>query len=211
MEPEVHHGVARTGFVEQLDWLGPTSEEPLLVERRTIEVLRGQGFRRHASPMVLPLAAPPEKDKVVLRGDFYFGLGMRFLASMEDGRYFNADDKTAEMVKGKGPFVETKWVRLHRHGRRQTGDRGHLRPSGQSSPSGHDLHEAQAVPLPFRHLERVAKAGHRQGRQTAGPLLRHRGLGRRSRQANGRNALRAVVEARQVTKAPLEIAMKMLN
>jgi hypothetical protein len=31
------------------------------------------------------------------------------LASMEGGRFFNADQKTAEMVKGKGPFVSTKW------------------------------------------------------------------------------------------------------
>ena len=85
------------------------SEEPLLVERRTIEVLEAKDFGATLAQWCCRLQAPPEKDKVVLRGDFYFGLGMRFLASMEDGRYFNADDKTAEMVKGKGPFVETKW------------------------------------------------------------------------------------------------------
>ncbi len=109
MKPAVHHGVARTGFVEQLDWLGPASEDPLLVERRTIEVLKAKDLGATLAQWCCRLQPPPEKDKVVLRGNFYFGLGMRFLASMEGGRYFNADDKTAEMVKGKGPFVETKW------------------------------------------------------------------------------------------------------
>jgi hypothetical protein len=109
MKPEVHHGVARTGFVEQLDWLGPGSEEPLLIERRTIEVLKAKDFGATLGQWCCRLQAPPETDEVVLRGDFYFGLGMRFLASMEGGRFFNADDKTAKMVKGKGPFVDTKW------------------------------------------------------------------------------------------------------
>lgn len=109
LKPAVRHGVARAGFVEQLDWLGSASEEPLLVERRTIEVLKAEDLGATLAQWCCRLQAPPEKDKVVLRGNFYFGLGMRFLASMEGGRFFNADDKTAEMVRGKGPFVETTW------------------------------------------------------------------------------------------------------
>ncbi len=109
MKSVVRHGVARTGFVEQLDWLAPASEEPLLVERRTIEVLKAKDLGATLAQWCCRLQAPPERDKVVLRGNFYFGLGMRFLESMEGGRFFNADDKTAELVRGKGPFVATKW------------------------------------------------------------------------------------------------------
>jgi hypothetical protein len=109
IKPVPQPGVARAGFVEQLEWLGPASEAPLLVERRTIEVLKANDLGATLAQWSCRLQAPPEKDKVVLRGNFYFGLGMRFVASMEGGHFFNADDKTAEMVRGKGPFVETKW------------------------------------------------------------------------------------------------------
>ena len=109
VKPEVRRGVGRAGFVEQLDWLRPDAEEPLLVERRTIDVLAANDLGATLAQWCCRLQAPPDKDKVVLRGNFYFGLGMRFLASMEGGRFFNADDKTAELVRGKGPFVQTKW------------------------------------------------------------------------------------------------------
>jgi hypothetical protein len=36
----VVEGVSRAGFVEELDWVGPAADEPLLVERREIEVLQ---------------------------------------------------------------------------------------------------------------------------------------------------------------------------
>ncbi len=109
LKPDVRRGVGPAGLVEELDWLPPATEEPLLVERRTIEVLDAKDLGATLAQWCCRLQAPPEKDKVVLRGNFYFGLGMRFLASMEGGRFFNADDKTAELVRGKGPFVQTKW------------------------------------------------------------------------------------------------------
>jgi hypothetical protein len=109
LKPEVRHGVGRAGLVEQLDWLDPASEKPLLVERRTIEVLAAKDLVATLVQWCCRLQPPSGKDKMVLRGNFYFGLGMRFPASMEGGRFFNADDKTAELVRGKGPFVQTKW------------------------------------------------------------------------------------------------------
>ena len=102
-------GVARAGFVEQLDWVRPKSDKPLLVERRAIEVLEASDLGATLVQWRCRLQTPPGKGQMVLGGNFYFGLGMRFLASMEGGRFFNAVDETAEMVKGKGPFVSANW------------------------------------------------------------------------------------------------------
>ena len=47
------------GLVEDIDWVASTSDKPLLVERRQIDVLEDQGLRRpgsrrHAGPLALP-------------------------------------------------------------------------------------------------------------------------------------------------------------
>jgi hypothetical protein len=56
------------------------------------------------------LQTPSGKDSTVLTGNHYHGLGMRFLVSMDtDGRFFNADDKTGEIVRGDERLTPTKW------------------------------------------------------------------------------------------------------
>ena len=39
-----HGGVERAGFVQELNWLGPASAKPLLVEQRAIDVLKAADF-----------------------------------------------------------------------------------------------------------------------------------------------------------------------
>jgi len=56
------------------------------------------------------LQTPPGKDSMALTGSHYFGLGMRFVASMDDGgRFSNADDKLGEVVRGDERLTPTKW------------------------------------------------------------------------------------------------------
>jgi len=55
------------------------------------------------------LQTPPGKDTAVLTGGHYFGLGMRFLESMDGGRFFNADDKQGEIVRGDERLTPVKW------------------------------------------------------------------------------------------------------
>jgi hypothetical protein len=106
----VHDGVGRTGFVEQLDWVGLGSDAPLLVERRTINVLRAADLGATLVEWRCRLQTPPGKDSVKLTGNHYFGLGMRFLASMDEGwRFFNSDDKPGEIVRGDETLTATKW------------------------------------------------------------------------------------------------------
>ncbi len=103
-------GVARAGFVQQLDWVGPASERPLLVERRAIDVLRGADLGATLVQWQCSLQTPSGKDAMVLGGSHYFGLGMRFLTSMDHGgHFFNADDKRGEVVHGDEQLTPTKW------------------------------------------------------------------------------------------------------
>jgi LacI family transcriptional regulator len=103
-------GVSRFGFVQELDWMGPASDKPMLVERRAIGVLRANDLRATLLQWHCRLATPPGKDAVVLGGHHYFGLGMRFLTSMDaDGHFIYADDKPGEVVMDDQRLTPTKW------------------------------------------------------------------------------------------------------
>jgi hypothetical protein len=109
-------GTQRAGFSEKLDWMGPRSSKPLLVESREVCELRDGGL--DALPTLgatliewrSSLQTPPGKRTVVLTGSHYFGLGIRFVQSMDaDGRFFNADDKQGEIVRGDERLTPVKW------------------------------------------------------------------------------------------------------
>lgn len=102
-------GVLRSGFVAQLDWTGPGSDKTILRERREVCALDKVDSGATLIEWQTRLEAPPGKDKVTLTGEHYFGLGMRFLKSMDGGRFFYADDKAGEIVRGDERLTPTKW------------------------------------------------------------------------------------------------------
>jgi hypothetical protein len=57
------------------------------------------------------LKPPPGKDKVELTGHHYFGLGMRFVPSMDENpRVFNADDAKGLLVRGDEHVTPVRWA-----------------------------------------------------------------------------------------------------
>jgi len=106
----VRNGTGRAGFVEQLDWVGPASDKPLMVERRTIDLWRADDLGATLVGWRCRLQTPPAKEAITLTGHHYFGLGLRFLQSMDaGGRFFNADDKPGEIVRGDERLTAAKW------------------------------------------------------------------------------------------------------
>ena len=98
------------GFTEQLDWINPRSRDLLLKEDRTIEVRRVSGVDVTLLSWQSSLAVPPGKDAVVLSGSHYFGLGMRFVESMDaSGQFRNAGGKTGEVVRGDERLTLANW------------------------------------------------------------------------------------------------------
>jgi hypothetical protein len=111
MQSTVHDGRGRAGFVQQLQWMGPKSDKPLLVERREIDMLTAADLGATLIEWRTHLETPPGKESVKLSGNFYFGLGMRFPASMDaGGRHFNADDKQGEDVRSNSWLTRVRWT-----------------------------------------------------------------------------------------------------
>jgi hypothetical protein len=100
-EPRVIQRDGRSWVVgtQKIDWGAPPGDKLLLRESRTMVVGRAADGRATALGWQSLLETPPGKDSVTLTGSPYFGLGMRFVQSMDKGGTFlNADGKTG--VKG---------------------------------------------------------------------------------------------------------------
>lgn len=92
--------VERGGFAlawgeQEVDWVAPGEEKLMLREIRQVAV--GQAKQAAATLVIWQtrLQPPGQKPSVTLSGRPYFGLGMRFVQSMDTGgQLFNADGKT---------------------------------------------------------------------------------------------------------------------
>ncbi len=86
---------AIASFTEHIDWVNPRSKEVLLKEARTTKVCESD---EHGCTMLAwrsKFEVPADKQSATLAGSRYFGLGMRFLKSMDTGGQFrNADGET---------------------------------------------------------------------------------------------------------------------
>ena len=90
-----HNDVPRASFTEHIDWVNPSSQELLLKERRTIEAHQVKDLGVTLLTWQAVFEPPQGKKFATLTGSQYFGLGMRFLKSMDIGGQFrNADGKT---------------------------------------------------------------------------------------------------------------------
>lgn len=104
------NNVPNACFIEQLDWINPRSQELLLKESRTIEICQLEEFKATLLNWQSTLAVPSGKEAMTLTGSHYFGLGMRFLESMDaGGKFLNAAGKAGEIVRGDERLVQAKW------------------------------------------------------------------------------------------------------
>ena len=102
--------VSLAGFTEQLDWVNPRSQELLLKEHRTIKVCQLNDFKATLLSWQSSFSVPSGKESATLTGSHYFGLGMRFLKSMDTGgALFNAEGKAGETVRGDERLVRADW------------------------------------------------------------------------------------------------------
>jgi len=98
------------GFVERLDWLGPESDNPILHEKRTVEIFDPKAFGASVMTWETELTVPEGKENASLTGSHYFGLGMRFLESMDkEGAFFNADNAEGDLVRGDEHVTRSRW------------------------------------------------------------------------------------------------------
>jgi len=109
------NGVSRARFVQRLDWVGP-NDAKLLREERTIESLTGPEIHATLLTWQSRLQAPAGSGPVKLTGSHYFGLGMRFVESMDQaGEFFNSEGTTGPIVRGSERLTPAKWCAYMSH------------------------------------------------------------------------------------------------
>jgi hypothetical protein len=108
--PSARDGAAWAGLVQQLDWIAPKAEKPLATEHRTVGVWQAKDAGASVVTWQTRLEPAAGRPSVKLAGSHYFGLGMRFVESMDKGgRFFNADNKDGEVVRGQERLTRTRW------------------------------------------------------------------------------------------------------
>lgn len=101
---------SQAGFTEQINWINPRSRELLLKEHRTIKVCQIDDTNATLLSWQSNLAVPSGKKSMTLTGSHYFGLGMRFLESMDTGgQFLNAANQAGEVVRGTEELARADW------------------------------------------------------------------------------------------------------
>jgi hypothetical protein len=97
-------------FTQKLDWADPQSKKTLLQEVRRIEAFTAPELKATLLSWHTVLEPAAGKESVTLGGDHYFGLGMRFVTSMDEaGEFINSDNKEGESVRGSEKLTPARW------------------------------------------------------------------------------------------------------
>ena len=99
------------GFTEQIDWINPRSRELMLKERRTIKVCQlDDDVKATLLSWQSSLGVPSGKKSMTLTGSHYFGLGLRFLESLDTGgQFLNATGQAGDIVRGAERLARADW------------------------------------------------------------------------------------------------------
>lgn len=102
-------GGTRAGFQESIHWVGSKDRPGFLLESRTILAYRVPEVNATAVTWRSSFEFPKSTRQVTLSGSHYFGLGLRFVRSMDGGEFFNADGKEGAIFRGEERLVQSNW------------------------------------------------------------------------------------------------------
>lgn len=109
--PGTGGGSAGVGFSQELDWMGPADDRPLLAEQRTVDLIEAGDPAATLLTWHARLTAAGDRASVELSGAHYFGLGLRFVESMDrGGRFFNPEQLEGELVRGTERLTPVRWL-----------------------------------------------------------------------------------------------------
>jgi hypothetical protein len=104
-----HGGWPSAGFTERLNWI-PSAGQGTLTEHRTIEVCRVENPAATVLTWRSDLIVPKGRQSVTLAGSHYFGLGMRFVRSMDaNGGFCNPDNDPGAIFRGEERLARSRW------------------------------------------------------------------------------------------------------
>ncbi|MDD8046510.1 MAG: PmoA family protein [Verrucomicrobiota bacterium] len=106
--------LSENGFTSTLHWCPAESDQPLIVENRTIALREAKPTEPTLLTWVSQLQPGSDQEKTRLWGSHYFGLGLRFQKAMDaDGTHFNRSGITGENVRGDEYVVPVPWSAYH--------------------------------------------------------------------------------------------------
>lgn len=97
------------GFCVGPVWKSEALGGTVLHEARTIMACHVSKLRATVVTWQTELAAWRPRRPVTLSGEHYYGLGMRFVRSMDGGEFFNADGKEGTIFRGEERLVRSNW------------------------------------------------------------------------------------------------------
>ncbi len=102
-------GRPSAGFSVVPTWVNSAGHKRKLLELRTIEVCQVDRLGATVVIWRSELLVPKNTQSVTLSGSHYFGLGMRFVRSMDGGEFFNAGGKEGTVFRGEERLVQSDW------------------------------------------------------------------------------------------------------
>lgn len=96
-------------LVHQLEWTA-TNGTTVLLEERIIKINKADDLNATLLTWQSNLKTPAGRDEIKLTGSHYFGLGMRFVTSMDKiGIFINSSGHTGDVVRGDERLTHSKW------------------------------------------------------------------------------------------------------
>jgi hypothetical protein len=105
------HSIRAEGLAQDLYWTDPASGGALLFERRTVAAMQGADIPATLLLWRSRLQPAGGRNSVELGGAHYFGLGIRFVTSMDQGgTFFNSEKAEGEVVRGTERLTPSRWT-----------------------------------------------------------------------------------------------------
>jgi hypothetical protein len=106
-------GVDAVQLSQRLDWTNANGEV-LMTEQREITIFDPETLPASLMTWQSTLATADGRPQVTLSGSHYFGLGMRFVESMDRDAHFTYDGgQPGELVRGEERVTRGRWCALH--------------------------------------------------------------------------------------------------
>ena len=108
--PQIAQSTVGGGCSGDLLWTTPDGARTLLRERRSIQTTRLTDPAVTLVDWRSALRPAEGSESVALSGSHYFGLGMRFVQSLDTGgRFYNSSDSEGEVVRGQERLIRATW------------------------------------------------------------------------------------------------------
>jgi hypothetical protein len=104
----VYAGDSYAFFHEKLQWLD-SQEKVKANEKRRVRVDTNDSFEATLVTWRSQLSLPEGIESLTIDGRHYFGLGARFIRSMDGGKFFNADSKEGKVFRGQERLLRSRW------------------------------------------------------------------------------------------------------